>query len=557
MQTKNYKKTGCAFIDDYAHAILSGETPAAEITKRCIRYHLRRLSEPGVTIDVKKTERAKELIEKYFGFNFYPWENYVLALVHAYKKNRPLFGEFLIMMGTGNGKNGFISGLIWYLTTPDHGVRGYNVDIIANSEDQAKTSFDEVHEMLGLNWTKLKNHYYRSKTHIESLRTKSYIKYNTAGAKTKAGKRAACLVFDEIFAYQDYELINEFTASFGKKPHSRIFYITSDGNVREGVLDTEKKKAEDVLNGENDAIGYCPLIYCVESEDEVLDPDCWEKPNPSLPYSDNLRHQIEVDFAGIKYSSEKEESFYTKRMGWPRQARELLVATHQELITASGDIDVDLEGLQCVAGLDYALLSDMASVGLLFRVDDKRYWIQHSWICNQSADWGRIKAPLDEWVQDGSLTIVDGPQIDPYLVSDWLAKQSQKYNITRLALDNARFALMREVLEQIGFRFDRKDGNVELVRPLGIASTSPVIESWFRTGALRWGDVPLMRWATNNTKKVRMKAESASGNYKYEKIEPKSRKTDPFMALVHAATLDEQLGQVDYEDIFEMPVIIG
>jgi phage terminase large subunit-like protein len=429
------------------------------------------------------------------------------------------------------------------------------VDIIANSEDQAKTSFDEVHEMLGLNWTKLKNHYYRSKTHIESLRTKSYIKYNTAGAKTKAGKRAACLVFDEIFAYQDYELINEFTASFGKKPHSRIFYITSDGNVREGVLDTEKKKAEDVLNGENDAIGYCPLIYCVESEDEVLDPDCWEKPNPSLPYSDNLRHQIEVDFAGIKYSSEKEESFYTKRMGWPRQARELLVATHQELITASGEIDVDLEGLQCVAGLDYALLSDMASVGLLFRVDDKRYWIQHSWICNQSADWGRIKAPLDEWQDRGDLTIVDGPQIDPFLIADWLTEQMTKYSIRTLAIDNARYALMREVLEQIGFNYDRKIGNVKLVRPLQIASVSPVIESWFRTGAIRWGDVPLMRWATNNTKKVRMRAESASGNYKYDKIEPRSRKTDPFMALVHAATVDEELQPATSSWVLDLPVI--
>ena len=62
-----------------------------------------------------------------------------------------------------------------------------------------------------------------------------------------------------------------------------------------------------------------------------------------------------------------------------------------------------------------------------------------------------------------------------------------KYSIRTMAIDNARYALMREVLEQIGFNYDRKIGNVKLVRPLQIASVSPVIESWFRTGAIRWG----------------------------------------------------------------------
>jgi len=42
------------------------------------------------------------------------------------------------MMGRGNGKNGFISPVAWYLTTHYHGVKGYNIDIIANAEDQAK-----------------------------------------------------------------------------------------------------------------------------------------------------------------------------------------------------------------------------------------------------------------------------------------------------------------------------------------------------------------------------------------------------------------------------------
>lgn len=81
-------------------------------------------------------------IERCFGISLFDWELFVLALVHCYYSDDTLvFTEFLIMMGRGNGKNGFISGLAWYLTTHYHGVAGYNIDIIANSEEQAKTSF--------------------------------------------------------------------------------------------------------------------------------------------------------------------------------------------------------------------------------------------------------------------------------------------------------------------------------------------------------------------------------------------------------------------------------
>ena len=148
-------------------------------------------------------------------------------------------------------------------------------------------------------------------------------------------------------------------------------------------------------------------------------------------------------------------------------------------------------------------------------------------------------------------------QISPYLITDWLKDAMKKYNVLRLGLDLARYALMREVLGEIGFDSDRKTGNMQMIRPLQIASVSPVIESWFRTGVLRWGDIALMRWAANNTKRVRMAAAGASGNYKYDKIEPRSRKNDPFMALVHAAVLDEELVPANLDWVLDLPAVVG
>ncbi len=46
-----------------------------------------------------------------------------------------------------------------------------------------------------------------------------------------------------------YEIINVFTSGFGKRKHSRIFKITTNGHVREGVLDNELRVCYDILNG--------------------------------------------------------------------------------------------------------------------------------------------------------------------------------------------------------------------------------------------------------------------------------------------------------------------
>lgn len=558
----DYYKTGCAFIDDYAENILTDKiTNNDRLTKPCIRYHLRRIHESGAIIDQDRISLAKRKIEKYFNFKLMDWQLYLLGLIHCYEPDgEVLFRKFLIMMGTGNGKNGFISGLIYYLVSPEHGVDGYNVDIIANSEDQAKTSFTDVYEMLGDHEDELvkTGKFYKSLSLIRNNETNSYIKFNTSGSKTKAGKRSACMVYDEIYNYINYDVINELEASFGKKPNSRIFMITSNGGQRDGVLDNELKTAEVVVEGGADDMGYCPLLYAVGSEAKVLDPDCWAEANPSLPYLKPLQKAIKDEFAGLKFNSEKEASFYTKRMGWPKVEREMVVASIKEIETASQEIDVDLLGRDCIAGLDYALLSDMASVGLLFRDGEKRYWLQHSWICRDSCDWDRIKAPLEKWERNGELTIVHDVQISPYLIRDWLYDAMQKYNILELSMDTARLALMREVLGEIGFTTDKETRNIWLTRPLGIASVSPVIESWFRTGQLRFGHVEVLRWAINNTKRVRMTSQNASGNYRYDKIEPRSRKNDPFMALVHAAVRDELLEDtIDIRDILGMSAVVG
>ena len=532
------------YIRDYIQSIRSGEIPASREMNQACDYIEGKLNNPDAFADMEKTEKAVELIERYFRIKLFPWEKFVLALVHCYYRSSDtlVFTEYLIMMGRGNGKNGFISGVAWYLTTMYHGVSGYNVDIIANSEDQAKTSFEDIYQMLEDTWAKSKKFFYKSKEEIVSLRTRSYIKFNTSNARTKDGKRSACLIFDEIHEYQNSDTIKVFRSGFGKRKHSRTFYITTNGYVRDGVLDDRLRIAHDVLNGEIKNSRLCPLIYKLDEEKEADNKELWVKANPSLPYLPTLQLEIEQNFIDKDYDPTVASDLYTKRFNLPKGNAEIAVTDYSKVKATSRELP-KLGGWTCTVGLDYAELSDWAAVNLHFRRGPQRYDINHAWLWTKSKTLQRVKAPWREWAERGLVTVVDDVSIHPDLLADYIRLAGQRYNVKMLAMDNYRWTLVSESLRKIGFDAQDKS-RVKLVRPSDIMQVEPVIQECFDRDLFTWGDNPCLRWAVNNTKRVRSSRSLGvdTGNFIYAKIDAKSRKTDPWMALVASMVIEPVLG---------------
>lgn len=548
------------YIDAYIDGCRDGSILVEEEILLACDLIEEKLNDPDVFIDAEKIDKAVELMERYFEIELFDWELLVTACIHCYYKSDDtlVFTKIVLIMGRGNGKNGFISPLAWYLTTHYHGIKGYNVDIVANAEDQAKTSFEDIYLMLVNTWKKSKKFFHKTKEIITNLKTNSYIKFNTSNAKTKDSKRIGCLIFDEVHAYETYDDIKVFTSSFGKRKHSRTFFISTNGNIREGVLDDTLAIAKDVLNGLIKNLRWLPLIYRIHSEEQANNKENWHIANPSLKYLTTLQLEMENAYNEMQYSAALEEEFFTKRMNFPKGNRELKV-TEWKNIEATNKPVPDLVGRQAVVGIDYTKINDLASVDLHFRDGDIRYKISHSWLCLQSADLKRLKIPWRQWSEDGLLTLVDDVEISSTLITDYISEQMQYYDIVGVAVDSYRYALLSKALKDIGFGKDYK--NLYFVRPSDIEKIVPVIDSIFVNHYLICGDNPLYRWAVNNTKKVlsgkkikKTEEDDDIGNYHYAKIEGKSRKTDPFMAGVHSTIIEDWLdtGSSTFEDL---PVI--
>lgn len=102
---------------------------------------------------------------------------------------------------------------------------------------------------------------------------------------------------------------------------------------------------------------------------------------------------------------------------------------------------------------------------------------------------------------------------------------------------------MNAALKKIGFEAYEKNGkkksNVFLTHKWEVIKIAPVINSLFVKHNLVYGDEPMMRWYTNNTKKV-----TINGNMSYAKIEENYRKTDGFMAFVAGMTLYDEIPEI-------------
>ncbi|EJM6514529.1 terminase large subunit [Enterococcus faecalis] len=547
-------------VDYYIQQYKKGEIKLNKERIELIEYLERDiLSRDDIYFNDKMIDDCINYGEKWF-FELQPFQKFLIAFVFLYfkKNNRNFYRKFLWMFGRGGGKNGLLSVVLNFLQTELHGILDYNISIVANSEDQAKTSFEEIYNTIKRNKTLQKAFEY-GKTVITSKKTGSYIRFRTSNGDTKDGLRDGAVAFDEIHQYPSNKDVKVHISGLGKKPNPREFYVGTDGYVREGFLDSLKEKAKRVLNGSSRPNAIFPFICKLDSEDQVTESENWELANPMFhqplsEYAESLLETIFEEYEDLEDDPSNREEFMTKRMNLPVTDLERSVASYEEIMDTNRPLP-NLEGRQAIGCLDFASLRDFAACGLLFKDKDDYVFKTHSFVRKQFADiyYGYSRkaseqtkerfAPIKEWENRGLLSVVDRATIEPQTVVDWFVEQRYKYGVTKIVADNFRMDVLRPLLIAAGFEV------VVIKNPRAVDSLlAPRIETAFANRHIIFGENPLMRWYTNN---VLVKTNN-DGNKTYLKKEEVRRKTDGFKAFVCGMYLADELTDYNFEDAFDI-----
>lgn len=560
----------CKEIDEYIKFVEENPNETDDEIKLLIKNIVKpTLSRDDIFFDEDKYYKCIRYCEKWF-YKLFPYQKFIYAFVFMYEdKNRDvvIFPDIFILMGRGNGKDGMIMPLANFLQTHYYGIKNYHIDIVATSEEQAINSFNVVYQMLEDNKKTMKKYFYWNKTEVINKITHSILRYNTANAKTKDGKQTGMIIFNELHAYEDYKQLNVYSSGLGKIEHSRTITITTNGKVREGPLDEKISLSNQILNGEDNLLGMLPIIYKINDKKLVdipmkkylktkdrndIDVTVWCQANPSLRYRPTLLNEIIRDYIKMQKQKSYRVEFYAKRMNLPEQDEEMAVTEWKFILKASySDVDNevpretgDIKGRTAIVGIDFASLNDFATAGFLFKINDEYIWRCKTWICTKNKFFNDIKFPFDNIGLKGfeDFEITNKESIDAREMILWVMSEMSKYKVKKIVLDTYRYKLVEQIFKEMGISVESKQNPYGLVRmiryPASIAAiVAPRIEVAFAEGKINIGNSAMMRWAINNT----CVKDGKDGNKKYEKIEPKLRKNDPFMAFVAAMSVQELL----------------
>lgn len=511
------------------------------------------LARDDIFFDKETYYKCIRFVERWY-YPLFPYQKFVYAFVFMYKNDVPVFRTFIILEGRGNGKDGFIVPLLQFLTTQYYGVENYNIDIVATSEDQANDTYDVAYNVLDNNKDLMRKYFYWNKEYFVNRITKARFRFNTSNAATKDGKKSGAILFNEYHAYLTDKNIKVYQGGLGKVKHGRIFIITSNGDVRGGPLDELLEICQQVLKTGENELRYFPFLCKMDNLEEVDNPNLWEKANPSLPFLPELQDAIMIDWVEQKSRPSKRSEFLSKRMNLPAERDDLIITSWSNILKASyKDVEnkiprdyIPKKNQSAIIGIDFASLRDFASVGILTKNGEELCWRQKTVICSSNKFYKDIKFPFHNVGQEGfeDFIIVDTPSIDESIIVNWALEYFNNYDIKKIILDNYRYQLIKKTFESSGISVETKDNKNGLIRmiryPASIASiVAPKLEVLFENNNLNIGDSAIMRWSINNTCLKTKK----DGNMYFEKVEPKLRKNDPFMAMICALSGEELLDE--------------
>lgn len=529
---------------NYINLIKSGKQPANEdiwlLINDILPIIYEKMDQGEIYLDKTMVNQILCVPAKAFPYGLFDWETFVVNFMAGFRwtdDDTLVYDEYFLYMARGAGKNGFMSWVIFALISKINEINKYNIVVSASSERQAKTSFIDISEAIAT-VDPNKRVFKRTYTEVEHLTTRSNFQYLSSNGKTADGLRLGMVYLDELHAIESYSMLNVLRSALGKIPDARVTITTTDGYVRGSVLDHYKEQSHEILHGkqgihfprDDDRFSsMLPFMHHIDDLSELRTVEGWQKANPSLIYLPTLLNEYRKNIKNIDSDAELNLEFHCKRVNYPKEDNRFTLATLEELkLTTERDLDyyVQSTGDNTVFGVvDYSETTDLTSCGAIGydMMNDLFYYKHHSFITHSSHAAGIINPEILQLGHDEeTLTVVYEPMIDPSNVVNYFRELSQKYYVKKIFIDQYKSTILKPALEQAGFK-------VAVVRTDMKSETqiNPVVDKVFKQHRLFTGQDAMFRWAVRNLYRL-----VTSKGIRYEKIEPKKRKTDPASAFI-------------------------
>jgi phage terminase large subunit-like protein len=442
-------------------------------------------------------------------FTLQPWQAYIVSQLFGWKHRSDglrMYRKAYIEVPRKNGKSTLCAGLALLLAFAD-GEPGAEVYCLANDKQQAHIVFDCA-KIMAETSPVLAERILAYQTSIVQESSRSVLRSLSSDVKTKAGFNVSGAVIDELYAFDDPELVDLIMTGTGARKQPLIIEITMAGNDQESVCYQTYQYAKNVAAGMMDDPTFFTVIYEADPTDDWTDPKVWYKANPSLdiiiPESYLASECREATNVPAKQNAFRR--FFLNQ--WTQQSERWLdMAFYDKCIT---DKPFETAGRVGFVGIDLARTIDLVGCVELWaplKPDGQCDVVPMAFIPGDNLQ-ERSRAdhvPYDVWVQQGFIQTTPGNVCDYDFIRSYLEKRREITKCNDLLGDPWNFSQFSNDLQ--------KDGWNVLEARQGFKTMSPSAKELQRlimAGRINFPPNPVMRWMFDNVSVI----QDPAGNIK-------------------------------------------
>lgn len=517
----------------YVEDVLNGKIVVGELIKLACQRFKDDLQRQDIYFNESVVDKAinfigtlKHFMGKSSGkhFKLENWQQFIIAnIVGWYWKdgNTRRFTSSYIEVSRKNGKTALAAALCLYYLIAD-GEDGAEVDLAANSKEQAKIAFEfcsSFSKQLDPKGKYLKPY----RDNVQFALNNSKLKVFAADDSKLDGFNASFGLIDEYHAAKNSKVRDVIKSSMGMRNNPHLCTITTAGFDKTLPCYKLRSTSIEILNKLKTDDSMFIAIYSLDDKDDWTDKDNWVKCTPNLNVTVTSKYIKEQVQSAINNPSE-EVGVKTKTLNlWCDVADVWLPESY--IVKASKDIHLeDFRDCECYIGVDLSATSDLTAVSYLIEKDNIYYFKTDYYLPESALVDKPDRETYKLWKQQGLITITTGNVTDyDYITNDIVAASNilniqkigyDKWNATQWAIHATEIGLPLEEYPQTMGNFNRPTKELERL----ILSGNTVIDN-----------NEITRWCFRN---VELKSDY-NGNVKPNKG-IKSKKIDGVIAIIQA-----------------------
>ena len=517
----------------YVEDVLNGKIVVGELIKLDCQRFKDDLQREDIYFNESVVDKAinfigtlKHFMGKSSGkhFKLENWQQFIIAnIVGWYWKdgNTRRFTSSYIEVSRKNGKTALAAALCLYYLIAD-GEDGAEVDLAANSKEQAKIAFEfcsSFSKQLDPKGKYLKPY----RDNVQFALNNSKLKVFAADDSKLDGFNASFGLIDEYHAAKNSKVRDVIKSSMGMRNNPHLCTITTAGFDKTLPCYKLRSTTIEILNKLKTDDSMFIAIYSLDDKDDWTDKDNWVKCTPNLNITVTSKYIKEQVQSAINNPSE-EVGVKTKTLNlWCDVADVWLPESY--IVKASKDIHLEnFRDCECYIGVDLSATSDLTAVSYLIEKDNIYYFKTDYYLPESALVDKPDRETYKLWKQQGLITITTGNVTDyDYITNDIVAASNilniqkigyDKWNATQWAIHATEIGLPLEEYPQTMGNFNRPTKELERL----ILSGNTVIDN-----------NEITRWCFRN---VELKSDY-NGNVKPNKG-IKSKKIDGVIAIIQA-----------------------